>query len=101
MTQMSIQCYYRLEELKKIILVRDFVYFEVSLIITESFDNVFQSHKIDNSSIGKKYVSCESLLHYIVYHTRDFENFGIYVPEKYELNDLIVRHIDGCNPLFI
>ena len=58
-------------------------------------------HGYYNSLIRKKYVSYGSLLDCNVYHTRDIENFGTYVSVKYQLNDLIVQHIDGCNPLAI
>ena len=51
-------------------------------------------HDYYNSSIRKKYVSCESRLDYKIYHTS-------YESVKYLLNDLIVQHNDGYNLLFI
>ena len=58
-------------------------------------------HGYDNSLIRKKNISYESLLVYNVHHTRYIENFSIYVSVKYQLNDLVIQHIDGCNSLFI
>ena len=58
-------------------------------------------HSYYSSSFRKRYVSYENLLDYNVYHIKDIENFGSYVLLKYQLNDLIAQHIDGCNPLFM
>ena len=70
-------------------------------------NEIFKAHskylarnKNYNSSIRKEYTSYESRLYCNVYHNRDIENLGTYVPVMYQLIGLVVQNTDECNPLF-
>ena len=89
-------------EIRFILSVNNYVYFDVDLLTTICFDYNHQAYQVsrngherNNSSV----CSFESLVDYNVFHIKKDYNGNQYVPVKYDLDDVMEEHVDESNPL--
>ena len=86
--------------IKEIWMVSSFVYFEVSLYKTVCFEYNFQAYLVEIPSPSKDFIcSYERLVDFNVFHEKFDENSNIYIPVKYDIDDIIEEHCKDCNPL--
>ena len=71
------------------------------MLQTVCFDHSHQAYHVmeQSNEDGLHVCAYESLLDYNVFHLKRDEHGNKYVPVKYELDDIIEEHVQGCNPL--
>jgi len=80
--------------------ISDFVYFEVDLMSTLSFDKQYQAYNVEymNPSFFK-YYSYNSIVDYNVFHIKTTADGNMYIPVKYDIDDLLEEHLHFYNPI--
>ena len=77
---------------KYIWMIREFIYFQVSLLNTLCFERTYQSYLLEAPEQESIYVcSYESLVDYNVFHLKQ-EDEKLYLPLKYDTSDLMVEY---------
>ena len=82
--------------------VNNYVYFEVYLLTTISFDFNHQAYQVSSRNSEREnsiVYSYESLVDYNVFHIKKDSNGTLYVPVKYDLDDIMEEHVYERNPL--
>ena len=85
--------------IKKIYIVGDFVYFLVSLFNTCKFEYNYQAYLVEDDK--EEYLCCyQSLIDYNVFHVKNDKQGNLYIPTKYDIDDLVEQHYKSRNPIF-
>ena len=81
-------------------MIRDFIYFEYTLMDTLCFNEEFQAYQVKSSEeVETKLCPYESLVDFNILHLHEDNEGGLYVPMKYDIADLMEQHLKGDNPL--
>ena len=83
-------------------MVNNYVYFEVCLLTTISFDYNHQAYQVSRLTSGREnsiVYSYESLVDYNVFRIKKDSYGTLYVPVKYDLDDIMEEHVYERNPL--
>ena len=84
-------------------IVSDFIYFECSQFETLCFSDTYQAYHVrqlgHQSGPDKHICPYESLVDFNVLHVHKGCSGEMYVPTKYDIDDLIVQHLNETNPL--
>lgn len=87
-------------ELKKIWLIEEHVYFELSLFETHSFDEMHQAYFVQHVDPEvAHFVSTDDLVDFNVLHLKKNQSAKSYVPVKYHLNDIMEEFLKDSRPM--
>ena len=86
---------------KQIWMVSDFVYFEFLAFETLCFGATYQAYHVGEVESARCHEICvyESLVDFSVLHIRTGRLDELYVPVKYDIDDLVEQHLQGTNPI--
>ena len=81
--------------------IGDFIYFECLPFETQCFSNTYQAYQIKESSTESGHIisAYEHLVDYNIFHVHKDCLKDLYISVKYEIKDLMMQHLKGCNPL--
>ena len=82
--------------------IKDFVYFDVRLLQTICFDCKYQAchvMEIEDEELCTAVYAYECVVDFNVFHVKTTNTRKMYIPTKYNLNDIMVEHVKGLNPL--
>lgn len=87
-------------ELKKIWVIDEFVYFQLSLLETHSFDEMRKAYCVEHVDPEvAHFVSNDDLVYFNVLHLKQDHLGKSYVPAKYHLNDIMEEFLKDTNPM--
>lgn len=98
---MSLQYCPFLAPSSKIWVLNDFVYFECLSLETLCFSESYQAYKIRQIVNVTGHVICpfENLVDCNVFHIHKDSSGNLYIPVKYDIDDLMEQHVNERNPL--
>ena len=87
--------------IREIWVIGDFIYFECLPFETQCFSNTYQAYQIKESSTESGHIisAYEHLVDYNIFHVHKDCLKDLYISVKYDIKDLMIQHLKGCNPL--
>lgn len=88
--------------IQKIWVLSDFIYFQYVPFETVCFNETFQAYHVRATECHQGndgLYAYESLVDYSVFHTHENGLGELFIPVKYDIDDLLEQHVKGTNPL--